>query len=267
MFVIIIDTHVMHRRLGHTAMACPLRRRVLPFEVWEARRQSRLWGLPVGRGQRVGVELREGRERKPGVQARMFARPPRPLYDLGITPPERIKRWKPLDELIEATCPDARTEAAAMQAEDAQIETLEPGCDERLAVLVDRIQLADYAAERARAQGPGQAVTVLLVLAGIIATVFALGGYVGGQWWWPLATLAAAALVVKTVHRACVGGRAVARAVIGPVLGESLAPLAPTDAELTEALSLAKADRSDAARSIGDKGPMLLRPAERAMAA
>lgn len=267
MFIIIIDTHVMHRRIGHAAMACPLRRRAMPFEVWEARRQSRLWGLPVGRGQRIGLELRDGRERKPGVPTRMFARPPRPMYDLGITPPKMAKRWTPLDELIEATCPAAPSDAQAMRAQDAQIGTLQPGCDERLAELVDRVQLADYAAERARAQGPGQAVTALLVLAGIVATVFALGGYVGGQWWWPLATLAAAALVVKTIHRACVGGRAVARAVIGPVLAESLAPLAPTDAELAEALSLAKADRSDAARSLGEKGPMLLRPAERAMAA
>lgn len=267
MFIIIIDTHVMHRRIGHTAMACPLRRRAMPFEVWEARRQSRLWFLPYGRGTRVGLELREGRTSKPGVLTRMFARPPRPMYDLGITPPNMVKRWKPLDELVETTCPAAPSDAQAMRAGDAEIGTLQPGCDERLAELVDRVELADYAAERARAQGPGQAVTALLVLAGIVATVFALGGYVGGQWWWPLATLAATALVVKTVHRSCVGGRAVARAVIGPVLAESLAPLAPTDAELAEALSLARADRSDAARSLGDKGPMLLRPTEPAMAA
>ncbi|UYV13854.1 MAG: hypothetical protein NCW75_06090 [Phycisphaera sp.] len=267
MFIIIIDTHLMHRRIGHTAMACPLRRRAMAFEVWEARRQSRLWFLPIGRGQRVGLDLRDARERKPGVLARVFARPPRPMHALGDRPPEMVKRWKPLDELIEATCPTAPEDAEAMRAEDAEVGALQPGCDERLAALVDRVQLADYAAEQARAQGPGQAGTALLVLAGIVATVFALGGFVGGQWWWPLATLAAAALVVKTIHRACVGGRAMARAVVGPVLSESLAPLAPTDAELAEALSLAKADRSDAAKSLGEKGPMLLRPPEHAMAA
>lgn len=267
MIILYMDTRVMERRVGDVAMACPLRRVVVAFEVFEATSYERLWCVRLTRGEVVRRELRDSRGPRTLAGSLLPRRKTPPVLPIDGPAPHTVRRWNDLAELVEKTNPGAPEDAEAMAAQDAALREEPEGSHPRLAAMVDRIVLADFAAQRARAEGTGQALNALMLLASAAATLVGLTALAVGQWWAWLLLAPAAVLAAKALHRSYLGGRGVARRVVRGVLAESLAHLAPSEAELRDALDVAAARRSDAARYLKDADVGTMLGIDRPMAA
>jgi hypothetical protein len=267
MIMVYMDTHVMERRVGDVALACPLRRRVVACEVFEARAYQRLWCVRLTRGEVVRRELRDSRGPRRAMGSRLPRRTTAPLLPIDGPAPRTVRRWNDLAELVELTNPPAIDDARAMEARDAALRAEREGSRARLTAMVERIVLADFAAQRARTEGTGQALNALMLLSSAAAALVGLTALAVGQWWSWLLLVPAAVLAVKALHRSFLGGRAVARKVVRGVLAESLAQLAPSETELRYALDAAAGRQSDAARYLKDADVRLMLGSGVAMAA
>lgn len=246
------DTRVFERRLGDIALACPLRRTVVAFEVYEATEYRRCWCVRLNRGEVVRRELRDSRGPRASLGSLLPRRKTPPMLPIDGPAPTCVRRWHDLAELVEATNPAADEEARAMGIEDERLRRERHGSQLRIDALVDRILLADFAAQRARSEGTGRTLSAVMMVAAILLLPYGLGGLAGGHAWGWWLVVPAAILVFASLHRAFLGGRSVARRVVRGVLAGSLAQLSPSETELREALSIATKRRSDAARYLKD---------------
>lgn len=239
--LISIDRSIKARRLGYTALACPLRRRVMEFEVWAYRRRVRLYLIPVEQGETVMLELRD----PPGTNG---TRRSTPRYRIPGDVPAHIHKRIPLAELINLMEFDARADAAELRAEDAYVRALAEGDPERLRAITARVSWCEHATSLARAAGPSESVTAVLAFTLIVAMVATALGWSMGQGWWRFAAVFTVVMLAIVLWRVVASPRRAARRLVLPVMAESLTMLAPTLTELEIAFEHARDAKLAAAK-------------------
>jgi len=227
--MIIWGRRVIRRRLGRVAAFCPLRRELREFEAWDIRKVVHLYFIPMGRGQRTHIQLRD-----PDGRAL-----------LGVTgdPFQRFVTTRdpmtPL-ELAQITCPGAIDATHdAIERDDAAASAPEMS-DERLGALLERIRASEYAYVLGTRSGSSESISAVLafVTIGLLATGF-VAWHQGSSWWaWLL--VPGVALLPAVVYRAVVTSKRSGWTRIEAMVVESLATLAPSTGEVHAAVALAK---------------------------
>lgn len=248
MAILTVDRAIKARRLGYTAVPCPLRRRAMVFEVWEHRRRVRLTLIPIEswqHGERMMIELRD----PPGTMGRRST----PWHLIPGEPPAYVQTPTPLAELADQMPSNPRAHASELRAQDAAIRAMPEGVDERLHAICDRLDYAEFATRRALEDESHESVAAILVSVMILAAFATAIGWHSSYGWWVFTAVLGLAALAGVLWRIRISPWRMARRVVLPVLSESLAMLAPTLTELELVLERARAAKLSVARLPAEK--------------
>ncbi len=237
--MLIAGTRVRRSKIGFAATFCPLRREFRIFEIRDVRQVRHLYFVPMGSGRRLHFEVRD-----PGGK---------PLYAVadgvlsGVVP--AVGEQDPQSLALE-THPASIDIAEESLACDLDAMQAPRGSDTRVDAFVSRIAAADYAYRNASEAGKSESISAVMTVVMLGLLTAGVIGWHQSFPWWPWAMVPGAALLPAVVYRAIDSTKRAGWSHVEPLVVDSLAALNPSEAELNDAIAVAKAHRLSIAEAI-----------------